>query len=178
MPHHWPRPSLISALNILQILEATLSHERTTNLLRFGCGIHRMHVLRRDCPMKDHGRDRQIDVFAENNVLLGALDAFLGEVGGSVFGVIGAILGMVQLYGGARKAAFWAYEVNRRNGDVFEGETFSEGFGVIAFAVGETFAKAVFDPFWETHDGRRGARTVTSSLSRRTLVAQCLGILE
>ena len=179
MAHDWLWASIMTTLDILQILEATLSHVRATSLLSVSCGIHRIHVLRRDCrdaswnaveqAVKDDDREGQIDIFAEQDVLLGTFDAFPGEVRKAVFEVIGADLGVVQLHGGARRAAFRAGEVNGWGGKVFEGGTFGEGFGFMAFTEGEKFAEGVFDEGWGTHDGRIGK--IVMVLSRRTLAA-------
>lgn len=106
--------------------------------------------------MEDDGRDGQIDVFAEQDVLLGTLDGFPDEVGEAVFGVEGADLGVVQLHGGTGRAAFRAGEVDGRVGEVFEGGAFGKGFGFVAFTVREEFTESVFDEGWGTHDGRRG----------------------
>ena len=170
MPHQWLRPSIMTTLDILQVLEATLGHVRTTTLLRIGSGIHRFHVIRRDgcraCwnaveqAVEDDGGDGQIDVFAEQDVLLSALHAFPGEVGEAVFGLVGADLSVVQLHGGARRAAFRAGEVDGWVGEVFEGGAFGEDFGFVPFAVGEEFAEGVFDKGWGTHDGRIYGRIV------------------
>lgn len=124
--------------------------------------------------MEDDGRNGQIDVFAEQDVLLGALHTFPGEVGEAVFGLVGADLGVVQLHGGARRAAFRAGEVDGWVGEVVEGRAFGKDFGFVAFAGGEEFAEGVFDEGWWSHDGRRGDRAVTMFLSRRTLVARWL----
>ena len=162
MPHQGLRPSIMTTLYILQVLEATLGHVRTTALLPVGSGIHGIHVIRRDrlaaCrnaveqAVEDDGGDGQIDVFAEQDVLLGALHAIPGEVGEAVFGLVGADLSVVQLHGGAGRAAFRAGEVDGRVGEVFEGGAFGEDFGFVAFAVGEEFAEGVFDEGWGTHD--------------------------
>ena len=114
--------------------------------------------------MEDDNGDGQIDVFAEQDVLLGALDAFPREVGEAVLRPVGADLSVVQLQCGARRLAFRAGEVDGWAGEVFEGETFGEGFSLMAFAAGEELAEGVFHKGWESHDGRRRGRVEVVSL--------------
>lgn len=170
MSHHGLRSKIMTAPCILQILEAALRHVRTTSPLSVGTGIHGIHVIRRDGrgargdaveqSVEEDGRDGQVDVFAEQDVLLGALDAVPGEGREPVFGPAGPVAAVVQLHGGAGRAAFWAGEVDGWGGVVFEGGAVDEGFGFVAFAIEEEGAEGVLDEGWGTHGGGGGGRIV------------------
>ena len=94
MTHQRLQPSIMHPLYVLHILEPSL-HGLFTDILRIAIFLHQIHITRRnsrsaawnlvETAMENYSRDRQVGVFAEQDVLLCALYAVPGEVWEAVF---------------------------------------------------------------------------------------------